>query len=135
MLTRYVIAILIVRDDRSLMVSGNAGYWLVVIRTMPDLSSSCFTCRNLRRVILEQDGRPLDRAEIAPFFTNLDLDVFRPWADQTRRTKGGVVSSKCWGLVFTFQVSRAIHIEFLETNVSSFICALVCSKAILSVVT
>lgn len=102
MLTRHVIAILIVRDDRSLMVSGNAGYWLVVIRTMPDLISSCFTCRNLRRVILEQDGIPLDRAEIAPFFTNLELDVFRPWADHTRRTKEGVVSSKCWGLVFTF---------------------------------
>ena len=68
---------------------------------MPDLISSCFV-GILRRVILEQDGRPLDRAEIAPFFTNLELDVFRPWADQTRRTKEGVVSSKCWGLVFTF---------------------------------
>ena len=94
MLTRRVIAILIVRDDRSLMVSGNAGYWLVVIITMPDLISSCFTYGNFRRVILEQHGRPLDRAEFAPPFTNLGLDVFRPWADQTRRTKG-VVSSKC----------------------------------------
>ena len=44
---------------------------------------------------------------------------------QTRKTRGGGVNAKRWGLVFRFLSSRAIHIEVLETvDSNAFICAL-----------
>ena len=68
---------------------------------------------------------PPDRAEIGPPFTNVGFDVLGPWTVRTRRTRGGVALNKRWGIVFTILVSRAIHIELLETmDASSFICAL-----------
>ena len=58
-------------------------------------------------------------------FYQRGFDVFGPWTVQTRRTRGGVAVNKRWGVVFTCLVSRAIHIELLETmDTSSFICAL-----------
>ena len=68
---------------------------------------------------------PLDRTEVCPPFTNVGFDVFGPWAVQTRKTRGGGVNAKRWGLVFTCLSSRAIHIEVLEAmDSSAFICAL-----------
>ena len=68
---------------------------------------------------------PSERTEAPPPFTNVGLDVFGPWTIHTKRTRGGTVNSKRWGLVFTCQNSRAIHIEVLEAmDSSSFICAL-----------
>ena len=68
---------------------------------------------------------PSDRTEVCPPFTNVGFDVFGPWAVQTRKTRGGGVSAKHWGLVFTCQSSKAIQIEVLEAmNSSASICAL-----------
>ena len=106
----------------------NAGYWLVGGHgAVASVIGSCVTCRRLRGSTLEQKmaDLPPDRAEIGPPFTNVGFDVFGPWTVKTRRTRGGVAESKRWGLVFTCLVSRAIHIELLETmDASSFICAL-----------
>lgn len=63
---------------------------------------------------------PQDRAEIESPFTT--FDVLGPWKVQTRRTRGGAVKSKCWGLVLTCLANRAIRIEVLETmDASSFL--------------
>ena len=81
----------------------------------------------LRGRILDQRmaDLPADRTEVAPPFTSLGFDVFRPWTVNTRKTRGGSVNSKRWGLVFTCLSSRTIHIEVLESmDASSFICAL-----------
>ena len=68
---------------------------------------------------------PLDRTEVCPPFTNIGFDVFGPWAEQTRKTRGGGVNAKRLGLVFICLSSRAIHIEVLEAmDSSAFICAL-----------
>ena len=64
---------------------------------------------------------PPERSEL----TNVGIDVFGPWAVQTRRTIGGAANSKRWGLAFLCMASRAIHIELVETmDASSFLCAL-----------
>ena len=89
----------------------NAGYWLVgghrVMRYMQEAT---------RFYAGTEDGRPTP-------LTNVGFDMFGPWTVKTRRTRGGVAESKRWGLVFTCLVSRAIHIELLETlDASSFIC-------------
>lgn len=73
-----------------------------------------------------KDGRltSRQRRDCTAFYQR-GFDVFGPWTVQTRRTRGGVAVNKRWGVVFTCLVSRAIHIELLETmDASSFICAL-----------
>ena len=68
---------------------------------------------------------PLDRTEVFPPFTNVGFDVFGPWVVQTRKTRGGGVYAKRWGLVVRCLSSRAIHMEVLETvDSNAFICAL-----------
>ena len=68
---------------------------------------------------------PPERSEVGLPFTNVGIDVFGPWAVQTRRTIGGAANSKCWGLVFLCMASGAIHIMLVETmDTSSFLCAL-----------
>ena len=97
--------------------------WLVG----PKVIRTCVLCKKLRGPHLEQRmaDLPLDRTEVCPPFTNVGFDVFGPWAVQTRKTRGGGVNAKRWGLVFTCLSSRAIHIEVLEAmDSSAFICAL-----------
>lgn len=84
-------------------------------------------CKRLRGPTLKQrmSDLPADRAEEAPPFTNVGFDVFGPWVVTTRKTRGGAINSKRWGLIFTCLSSRAIHIEVLESmDTSAFICAL-----------
>ena len=40
---------------------------------------------------------PLDRSEVGLPFTNVGIDVFEPWAVQTRRTIGGAAKLKALG--------------------------------------
>ena len=105
-----------------------AGYWLVNgSHTVSRELSSCVVCKKLHGPPLEQHmaDLPVDRTEATPPFTHVGFDVFGPWLIHTRKTRGGVASSKRWGLVFTCLSCRAIHIEVLESmDTSSIICAL-----------
>ena len=105
-----------------------AGYWLIGgHNTVARELSKCVTCKKLRGPVIDQRmaDLPADRMEVAPPFTNVGFDVFGPWMIRSRKTRGGAVNSKRWGLVFTCLSSRAIHIELLESmDASSFICAL-----------
>ena len=88
--------------------------------------NKCVACKKLRGPVVEQcmTDLPADRTEVTPPFTNVGFDVFGPWTIRSRKTRGGAVTSKRWGLVFTCLRSRAIHIELLESmDASSFICA------------
>ena len=79
---------------------------------MASLIDSCVTFKKLRGFMLDQqmaDLRP-ERSEVGLPFTNVGIDVFGPWAVQTRRTIGGEANSKRWGLAFLCMASRAIHI-------------------------
>ena len=63
---------------------------------------------------------PFDGTDTPPPFTNVWCDVFH-----TRKTKGGTINAKWWGLIFTCVNSQAIHLEILESiDSSAFICGL-----------
>ncbi len=66
-----------------------------------------------------------DRLSQAPPFTQVGLDVFGPWSVCARRTRGGLSESKRWAIMFTCLVTRAVHMEIVESlSTSSFINAL-----------
>ena len=67
---------------------------------------------------------PEDRLEAVPHFTSVGLDVFGPWYVQTRKTKGGSANFKRWVVIFVCLSLRAIPMEVISMNTSSFICAL-----------
>lgn len=68
---------------------------------------------------------PAERLNPGPPFTNVGVDVFGPWTISTRRTRGGIAENKRWAVLFTCLVSRAVHIEVLESmSSSSFVNAL-----------
>lgn len=63
--------------------------------------------------------------QIAPSFTQVGVDVFGPWTVCARRTRGGLLESKRWAVMFNSLVTRAVHIEVIESlSTSSFINAL-----------
>ena len=96
-----------------------AGFWLIGGHdVVTKVIGACVLCKKMRGPHLEQRMADLP-------FTNVGFDVFGPWAVQTRKTRGGGVNAKRWGLVFTCLSSRAIHIEVSEAmDCSAFICAL-----------
>ena len=44
---------------------------------------------------------PEDRVTPSPPFSYVGVDVFGPWEIITRKTRGGVVNSKRWAVLFT----------------------------------
>lgn len=68
---------------------------------------------------------PADRLTQAPPFTQVGLDVFGPWSVCAHRTRGGLSESKRWVVMFTCLVTRAVHMEVVQSlSASSFINAL-----------
>jgi hypothetical protein len=107
---------------------ADAGFVIISVRTiLRNILSSCVICRRLRRPLegqLMADLPPDRLAGYAPF-TNTGVDVFGPFVvhhgPATRRT----TVSKVWGLLFCCLVSRAVHVELLESmDTASFINAL-----------
>ena len=105
-----------------------AGFWIVgAKRCINKMIHLCVTCRRLRGPTHTQQmaDLPEDRLSLQPPFTNVGLDVFGPWPVTSRRTRGGVVSSKRLATIFTCMTTRAVHIEIIESlDTSSLINAL-----------
>lgn len=57
---------------------------------------------------------PECRTKPSPPFTYVGVDAFGPWEITTRKTRGGSVNSKRWGIFFTCLTCRAVHIELAE---------------------
>ena len=75
---------------------------------------------------LKMADLPADRVTPEPPFTTVGLDVFGPWKIVTRRTRGGCAQSKRWAVLFTCMLTRAVHIELIESMYTdSFINALI----------
>ena len=60
---------------------------------------------------------PADRLEPGPPFSNVGVDAFGPC--NVRRTRGCIANSKRWGIIVTCLVTRAVHIEVVDSMSSS----------------
>ena len=92
-------------------------YWIVGADSAErQLISSCVTCRRHRAPPQDQKmaDLPPDRLTPAPPFSYVGVDFFGPYV-----TKEGRKERKRYGALFTYLVSRAVHIEVansLETD-------------------
>ena len=95
----------------------SAGYWVIGGKKLiSSMIHHCVTCKKSRGKIASQkmSNLPADRLTPAPPFTYIGIDVFGPWNIVYRRTKGAIVNSKRWAVLFTCLLIRAIHIEVIE---------------------
>nr|XP_054598158.1 uncharacterized protein LOC129163741 [Nothobranchius furzeri] len=106
----------------------SAGLWILGgKRLISSTIHKCVSCRRLRGSMEKQkmSNLPADRLVQAPPFTQVGLDVFGPWTVSARRTRGGLFESKRWAVMFTCLVTRAVHMEVIDSlSTSSFINAL-----------
>lgn len=105
-----------------------AGYWIIgAKRLISSLIHKCVKCRRMRgkQMTQQMSDLPQDRLQPGPPFSSVGVDTFGPWEVATRRSRGGVINSKRWGILFTCLSTRAVHIEIVEElSSSSFINAL-----------
>nr|XP_054601538.1 uncharacterized protein LOC129164687 [Nothobranchius furzeri] len=106
----------------------SAGLWILGgKRLISSTVHKCVSCRRLRGSMENQkmSNLPADRLVQAPPFTQVGLDVFGPWTVSARRARGGLFESKRWAVMFTCLVTRAVHMEVIDSlSTSSFINAL-----------
>lgn len=106
----------------------SAGLWILGgKRLVSSVLHKCVTCLKLRgeTEMQKMSNLPVDRVTQVPPFTHVGMDVFGPWTVCARRTRGGLSEGKRWAVLFTCLVTRAVHIEVVESlSTSSFINAL-----------
>lgn len=100
----------------------SAGLWIIGLkRIINSVIHKCVPCRKSRGKfeIQRMADLPNDRIQPCPPFTNVGVDVFGPWHVVTRRTRGGSAESKRWAVLFTCIVTRAVHVEIIESMSAS----------------
>lgn len=89
-----------------------ARYWIVSVQKMvKSICSKCVTCRKKFNKLSGQimGSLPIERLQPAPPFSTIGVDFFGPFTirgEVQKRTRG-----KCYGVIFTCFVSRAVHID------------------------
>ena len=84
---------------------------------------NCVTCQRLRGSFMEQimNDLPADRLAQVPPFENSAVDVFSPYTVADGATTRSSATKKCWALLFTCLVSRAVYLEPLPAmDVTAF---------------
>ena len=102
-------------DDRVIWKSRTK-YWIPrARRIVSSIRKHCYRCRLRSKVLSRQVMAPLpgERVIPSPPWTNVALDLFGPLEhiDQVRKR----LKSKCWGLIVTCMVSRAVHLDVTES--------------------
>ncbi|XP_067373333.1 uncharacterized protein [Channa argus] len=84
--------------------------------------------RSVQEEEFKEELKSLSKGELVPehsLILSTGLDVFGPWNICVRRTRSGASENKRWAVMFTCLVTRAVHIEVIESlSTSSFINAL-----------
>ena len=87
-------------------------FWVVRIEQMPkSIKYRCVTCKKMNKLVESQImGRiPIDRLKPAPAWHSISVDFFGPFetrGEVNKRSRG-----KAYGVVFTCNLIRAVHID------------------------
>ena len=101
-------------DDRTVWKSRKK-FWIPQARRIAKrIRSQCYKCKLLDRKNAQQMMAPLPCTRIlpTPAWTYTSLDLFGPieHVDMVRKR----LKEKCWGVVFTCMVSRAVHLDLTQ---------------------
>ncbi|XP_064648771.1 uncharacterized protein LOC135500981 [Lineus longissimus] len=89
-------------------------YWIVHGKQeVRRILNTCKTCREPLKIDQRMAPLPEERISIAPAFTNVGVDFAGPLF--VRVTVGGESTSKVYICLFSCMVTRAIHLELVET--------------------
>ena len=100
-----------------------AGWWIVVgKKKVSCVIHHCVRCRRLRTPsVKKMTDLPAQRLSTDPPFTNVGLDVFV----SAQHTRGGIIQTKRWAVIFTCLSMRTVHFEVIESlDTSDFISSL-----------
>ena len=87
-------------------------FWIISVqKIVKSICNKCVKCRKKFKKLCGQSMKelPIERLQPSPPFTNLGVDFFGPFmirGEVQKRTRG-----KCFGVIFTCLVSRAIHVD------------------------
>ncbi|MCP3850322.1 MAG: hypothetical protein GY694_08820 [Gammaproteobacteria bacterium] len=101
-------------DDRTVWKS-RVKFWIPQARRIVrKIRKECYRCRLLTRRNVQQMMAPLPEQRVlpTPAWTFTSLDLFGPLehADMVRKR----LKEKCWGVLFTCTVSRAVHLDLTQ---------------------
>ena len=101
-------------DDRTVWKSRNK-YWIPQARRLAKrIRSKCYRCRLLVKLNCQQMMSPLPEERVlpTPAWTYTSIDLFGPieHVDMVRKR----LKEKCWGVIFTCMVSRAVHLDLTQ---------------------
>ena len=101
-------------DDRAVWKSRNK-FWIPQARKIvKTIRSQCYRCKLLAKRNAGQLMAPLpaDRVLPTPVWTHTSIDLFGPLehVDMVRKR----LKEKCWGVIFTCMVSRAVHLDLTQ---------------------
>ena len=101
-------------DDRVVWKSRTR-YWIPnARREVRKIRKNCYRCRLLVKKSAQQLMAPLPSTRVlpTPAWTYTSLDLFGPIEhhDMVRKR----LKEKCWGLIFTCMVSRAVHLDLTQ---------------------
>ena len=101
-------------DDRTVWKSRNK-FWIPQARRLAKrIRSKCYRCRLLVKLNCQQMMSPLPKERVlpTPAWTYTSIDLFGPLehVDMVRKR----MKEKCWGVIFTCMVSRAVHLDLTQ---------------------
>ena len=101
-------------DDKAVWKSRNK-FWIPSARKIVrKIRKDCYRCRLLNKKNAQQLMAPLPNTRVlpTPAWTFTSLDLFGPLehADMVRKR----LKEKCWGVLFTCRVSRAVHLDLTQ---------------------
>ena len=101
-------------DDRAVWKSRTKFWIPQARREVKKIRKECFRCRILNKRNVQQLMAPLPSTRVlpTPAWTYTSLDLFGPLehVDMVRKR----MKEKCWGVLFTCMVSRAVHLDLTQ---------------------